>query len=239
MTHLPCVEIAPEGPARAAVIWLHGLGADGHDFVPIVPYLGLDPALGIRFVFPHAPQIPVSINMGMVMPAWYDIRDLDLGNRHDEEGILESNEAIRRLVARERERGIPAERIVLAGFSQGGAIALHLGLRYEERLAGILALSTYMVRAETLETERSEANQGLPIFQAHGLLDPMVAYARGEEARDRLRALGYDVRWREYSIQHEVSPEEIQDVGTWLGEVLAVEPGESPRETGNPKPGPA
>ena len=119
MTHLPCVEIAPEGPARAAVIWLHGLGADGHDFEPIVPYLGLDPRLGVRFIFPHAPPIPVSINMGMVMPAWYDIRDMDLGHRHDEEGILRSTEEIRRLLARERERGIPAGRIVLAGFSQG------------------------------------------------------------------------------------------------------------------------
>jgi phospholipase/carboxylesterase len=214
---LPCVELEPEsGVARASVIWLHGLGADGHDFEPIVPELRLDPALGVRFVFPHAPRIPVTLNAGMVMPAWYDITESDLRRRNDEEGVLRSHEQVRLLVEREIDRGVPTERIVLAGFSQGGAIALHLGLRFDRPLAGILALSTYLVRGDTLESEAHGANRATPIFQAHGAHDPMVPIDRALEARDRLKELGYELFWQRYPMQHEVCWDELQAVGGWL-----------------------
>jgi phospholipase/carboxylesterase len=221
---LPCVEIEPAGAARASVIWLHGLGADGHDFEPIVPELGLGADLGVRFVFPHAPAIPVTINGGMVMPAWYDITELDLGRRHDERGILRSAEAVERLIERERERGVPAGRTVLAGFSQGGAVALHVALRHPERLLGAVALSTYVVLAERLEAERSPANRGLPVFQAHGLFDPMVSIERGAAARDRLLELGHPVEWHAYPMQHQVSWEEIRDLSAWLRARLEAAP---------------
>ena len=220
---LNCVEVAPEGPASAAVIWMHGLGADGHDFEPIVPRLGLDD-LALRFAFPHASAIPVTLNGGMVMPAWYDITEIDLKRSHDEVGIRRSAAQIEALVARERERGIPADRIVLAGFSQGGAMALSVGLRHTESLAGILAMSTYLVCDEALPGERSEANAETPIFQAHGTLDPMVPYTRGVAARDRLIELGYAVEWRDYPMEHQVCPEEIQDVATWMRSSLKKSP---------------
>jgi len=213
---LPCVEIEPAAEARHSVVWLHGLGADGHDFEPIVPYLGVDDALAVRFVFPHAPRIPVTINLGLIMPAWYDITEMDLRRRHDEAGVRRSAERVRALIHREHARGVPSERIVLAGFSQGGAIALHVGLRFEERLAGILALSTYLVCQQGLEAERSEANLDVPIFQAHGELDPMVPLSRGREAHERLLELGYHAEWKTYPMQHEVHPLEIRDVGAWL-----------------------
>ncbi len=213
---LDCVEIEPRGPARHAVVWLHGLGADGHDFEPIVPYLEIPQEAAVRFVFPHAPRIPVTINLGMVMPAWYDITEMDLRRRHDEAGIARSADQVRALLARENERGVPDERIVLAGFSQGGAIALHAGLRHPRRLAGILALSTYLVGDETLEAERSAVNADVPLFQAHGQFDPMVPIDRGEAARDRLTALGYAIDWHVYAMQHEVHPDEVRDVGAWL-----------------------
>ena len=213
---LPCVEVEPEGPTRAAVIWLHGLGADGHDFEPIVPYLGLDPAQGVRFVFPHAPRRAVTINMGMVMPAWYDIKGTEFQREEDEAGILQSAEQVQALIDREVERGVPHERIVIAGFSQGGAIALHVALRQEERLAGVLALSTYLVLADRLEGEATAANRSAPIFQAHGNLDPLVDIGRGESARARLQELGYAVEWKSYPMGHEVCPDEISDVGRWL-----------------------
>jgi len=203
------------------VIWLHGLGADGHDFEPIVPGLGLDKALGVRFVFPHAPRRPVSINMGMRMPAWYDIREVDLRREPDKKGMHESAAQIRDLIARENKRGVPTPKVVLAGFSQGGAVALHVALRYPERLAGVLALSTYLAGEESLEVEASAANRETPIFQAHGDLDPMVPVERGQEARDRLRALGYAVHWKTYPMEHQVCPEEIEDVGRWLAERLS------------------
>ena len=218
---LQCVEVPATEPARATVIWLHGLGADGYDFPPIVPELGLDPALGVRFVFPHAPQIPVTINGGFVMRAWYDIFEMDLQRRHDEGGIRASAEHLTRLIQRENDNGIPAERIVVAGFSQGGAIALHTGLRHPEKLAGILALSTYLVLPDELENERSEANAATPIFQAHGTMDPMVPCERGAQGRDRLRALGYDVDWHEYPMMHQVCGEEIAAAGAWLSERLS------------------
>ena len=221
---LPCVEVEPQGTAERAVIWLHGLGADGHDFPPILPHLGLDPALAVRFVFPHAPSIPVTINGGFVMPAWYDIRAVDLRREADTDGILRSAEQVRALIAREVERGVPPERILLAGFSQGGAMALHVALRFEQRLAGVLALSTYLVLPESLPTELSSANREIPIFQAHGQLDPLVPMERGASARDTLVEMGYRVDWHEYPMQHEVCMEEIQDVGSWLGTTLRSTP---------------
>ena len=217
---LPCVEIEARRPAACSVIWLHGLGADGHDFVPIVPELQIPDELAVRFVFPHAPSMPVTLNAGMVMPAWYDITGLDVGTRHDEAGIRRSAAQIRALVAREQERDIPAERIVLAGFSQGGAIALFVALRHEERLAGVLALSTYLVAEESLDRERSAANQATPILQCHGTADPIVPFARGEAARDALRAREYAVDFRSYPMQHQVCWQEIRDVGQFLRSVL-------------------
>ncbi len=216
---LPAVELEPScgaESARHSVLWLHGLGADGHDFEPIVPELGIPDEAAVRFVFPHAPSQPVSINMGMVMPAWYDIVSVDLGRKHDEAGIERSALALRALIRRENERGVPSERIILAGFSQGGAIALHTGLRFEEPLLGIVALSTYLVCEERLAEERSAANAGVPIFQAHGTLDPMVVPERGVAARERLRALGYGVDWHEYPMQHQVCVEEIQELSKWF-----------------------
>jgi len=216
MDFLPAVEVEPEGNAQRAVIWLHGLGANGHDFPPIVPELGLDDELAIRWVFPHAPAIPVTINGGMVMPAWYDIETLDFRARHDEAGIKRSAQHLTNLVARENERGIPSERILLAGFSQGGAIAQHTALRHPERLAGVIGLSTFLPLHEELARERSPANQATPIFLAHGTLDPMVDYASGVLSRERLRALGYQVEWREYPMLHQVCLEEIRDLGEWI-----------------------
>ena len=218
---LDCVEIEPQTPARSAVIWLHGLGADGHDFEPIVPHLGLDAAHAVRFVFPHASKRPVTINGGFVMPAWYDIRELSLSRDVDERGVLESAQQVLALIARENERGIAPRRIVLAGFSQGGAMALHVGLRYPERLAGIVALSTYLVCDEDLEDERSESNRDIPIFQGHGSMDPMVRPEAGQLALDRLQSLGYSVVFRAYPMGHEVHPQEILDVGNALNGMLA------------------
>jgi phospholipase/carboxylesterase len=220
-TPLPSVEIEPDSTARAAVIWMHGLGANGHDFESVLPWLGLRAGHGVRFVFPHAPQIPVTLNAGMVMPAWYDIAENDLSRRHDRDGILRSREAVRTLVQREVERGIDSTRIVLAGFSQGGAVALDTGLRHGDRLAGILALSTYLVLENEIEAERDPVNAETPILQVHGSLDPMVPVERGQSARDQLRGLGYAVQWQEYPMQHEVCPEELGLIGKWLGEVLA------------------
>ncbi|HVS18579.1 MAG TPA: alpha/beta fold hydrolase [Planctomycetota bacterium] len=219
---LPAVEIEPQGPARHAVIWLHGLGADGNDFPPIVAEMRLDPALGMRWVFPHAPAIPVTINGGMVMPAWYDIRTADFHRRHDEDGIRRSAAHLERLIAREIERGVPSERIVLAGFSQGGAVALHTALRHPRRLAGVVALSTYLVLGETLEAERAPVNHDVPIFQAHGTLDPMVAHERGQDCRRRLEALGYAVEWHEYPMMHQVCLEEIKALAEWFGRVCGA-----------------
>jgi phospholipase/carboxylesterase len=213
---LPCVEVEPEGPVRGSVIWLHGLGAGGHDFEPIVPYLGLDPSLGVRFVFPHAPRRAVTINMGMIMPAWYDIRGVEFRRDEDEKGIRDSAAQVRALVARENERGVPCERIVMAGFSQGGAIALHVALRHPEPFAGVLALSTYLVLDPTLDDEADPANRKVPVFQAHGTFDPLVGIERGEAARERLEVLGYGVEWHTYPMDHEVCPDEIRDVGAWL-----------------------
>jgi len=217
---LPCVEIETGRPVRRAVIWLHGLGADGHDFEPIVPYLGLDDQ-GVRFVFPHAPRRPVTINTGLIMRAWYDIRGLDVGSDPDVKAIRESAVQVAALVDRERERGIGSAEIVLAGFSQGGVIALHVALRYPETLAGAVALSSYLPDDPLLAAEKSAANERLPIFQAHGLYDQVIPLALAEGARDRLQALGHPVSWKTYPMQHEVHPDEISDLGAWLRERLA------------------
>ena len=218
-TLLPCIEQEPPGAATAAVIWLHGLGADGHDFAPIVPQLGLPPGHGVRFVFPHAPRIPVTLNGGFVMPAWYDIKSLDRAG-HDEAGIRRSAAEIAKLVARENARGIPPSRIGLAGFSQGGAIALFTGLRHPQRLAGIMALSTFLVAPEAIAAELAPANRDVPIFQAHGTLDPMVPNALGTFTREWLTQRGWTVESHDYPMAHQVCLEEIQAVGAWLRGVL-------------------
>jgi phospholipase/carboxylesterase len=220
---LETVEIETAAAPDAAVIWLHGLGADGHDFEPVVPELRLPPALGVRFVFPHAPIRPVTLNMGMRMRAWYDVYQLG-GGREDGEGIRASQELAEALIARERERGIAARRIVLAGFSQGGAIALHAGLRHGERLAGILALSTWLPLAETLEAEAGPANRDVPVFMAHGLFDEVIPIARAQQSRARLEQAGYGVAWHEYSMPHSVCGEEIAEIAGWLLSCLAPSP---------------
>ncbi len=204
------------------MIWLHGLGADGHDFAPIVPELGLPENHGVRFVFPHAPRIPVTLNGGLVMPAWYDITSLDLRGQ-DEAGIRKSGGEVERLLRREIERGLPAEKIVLAGFSQGGAIALFSGLRYPQRLAGIMALSTYLVAPEAVEPELSPANRDIPIFQAHGTHDPMVPHRLSTITRDWLEERGWRVESHDYPMAHQVCLEEIQAIGAWLRRVLALD----------------
>jgi phospholipase/carboxylesterase len=210
------VTLAPAAPAAASVIWLHGLGADGHDFVPIVPELKLPPTLAVRFVFPHAPVRPVTLNNGMHMRAWYDLKSLTAEGRADEAGIRESAARLGEYVARERAAGVPSTRIVVAGFSQGGAVALHAALRHPEPLGGILALSTYLALAASLKEERSEANRNTPILMCHGLYDPVLSYAFGVMGRDALRAQGYAVEWKEYPMQHQVCLPEIQDVSQWL-----------------------
>lgn len=216
---LPSVEIGPERePAAGSVVWLHGLGADGHDFEPIVPMLG-QPRL--RFVFPHAPAIPVTINGGIVMPAWYDIRTLDRSpDRESEADIRRSTEQIEALLQREKDRGVPSDRIVLAGFSQGAAMTLHAGLRHAEPLAGLLVLSGYRVLPGCFEAERSEANRGTPLLMCHGTHDPLLPIELGHEARDFLREHmpTAEIRWHEYPIQHEVSVPEIEVVAAWLRE---------------------
>src|SRR6266513_1905869 len=205
----------------ASIIWLHGLGADGNDFAPIVPELRL-PKTAIRFVFPHAPVRPVTINGGMRMRAWYDIAD-GANRREDERGVRASQASIETLIGRERERGTKPERLVLAGFSQGGAIALHTGLRHPERIAGVMALSTYVPLGEKLSAEASTANRDVPIFMAHGSYDPIIPLARAEQSRKLLESLGYPVQWREYGMPHSVCPEELADIGAWL--VKALGPG--------------
>lgn len=214
------LEIMTGGEPSRSVIWLHGLGADGHDFAPIVPELGLPPALGIRFVFPHAPMMPVTINGGLVMPAWYDVRSLDLGEHEDEQGIRAAQRRLEALIRREIARGIEPSRIVLAGFSQGGAIALHTALRYPTRLAGVLALSTYLALPDFLDAEASSAATALPIFMAHGLVDGVIPVAQARASCELLRQRGYTVEWHEYPMAHSVCAQEIADIGTWLAGVL-------------------
>ncbi|MES2534632.1 MAG: alpha/beta hydrolase [Pseudomonadota bacterium] len=213
------IETAPN-PA-ASVIWMHGLGADGSDFVPIVRELDLGGCPPIRFIFPHAPTMPVTVNGGYIMRAWYDILGPDLVRREDEKGLRASQAAIEQLIAQEKSRGIAADRIVLAGFSQGCAMALQTGLRHPEKLAGLLCLSGYVPIYATVETERHSKNHDTPIFMAHGRNDPVIPINRAEQSRDLLQALGHPVEWHEYTMQHAVCPQEIDDIGAWFRRVLA------------------
>ena len=216
---LPSIELDTAPNPTASVIWLHGLGADGNDFVPIVPELRLSQSLRVRFVFPHAPVRAVTINNGMRMRAWYDIAAADLNSRADLIGVRESQAQLEALIERETARGMPSERIVLAGFSQGGAIALYTGLRHAERLAGIMALSTYLIAPDKLATEAIAANRGVPIFMAHGTADPVVRLQWGEASKRMLEAAGYPIEWHTYRMEHSVCLEEVQAIGAWLTKV--------------------
>lgn len=220
-TTLECIEIETGSNPQRAVIWLHGLGADGNDFAPIVSELGLQDFPAIRFIFPHAPIQPVTVNNGMAMRAWYDIYTPDLVRREDESGIRKSEGAVRALIARENVRGIPTERIVLAGFSQGCAMTLHTGLRLDETLAGMVCLSGYLPLQDRTEGERQTANHQTPIFMAHGTMDPVVAIERGQASRDQLVRLGHPVSWKTYPMPHSVCMDEITDVAAFLKHVLA------------------
>ena len=218
---LETIEIETAPDPRASIIVLHGLGADGNDFVPFAQELRLGSIGPVRFVFPHAPTRPVTLNGGYVMRAWYDILGTDLVKREDETGLRESQAQIEALIAVERSRGVAAARIVIAGFSQGCAMTLMTGLRHSERLAGLVGMSGYLPLADKTAAERSAANTGAPIFLAHGRSDPMIPLARATASRDALLALGYPVQWHEYPMQHSVCAQEIADLNRWLLRVLA------------------
>lgn len=217
---LETIEVGATEGATHSVIWLHGLGADGNDFVPIVPELMLPPELAVRFVFPHAPQRPITLNAGMRMRAWFDITSLERGADEDLQGIATSQAQTEALIQCEKDRDIAADKIVLAGFSQGGAIALHTGLRHDETLAGIMALSTWLPLRDSLAAEAAGQNKRTPLFMAHGSFDPMVPCHYGEESRDFLKEAGYAVDWHAYPMQHQVCLEQIADIGRWLQTVL-------------------
>jgi phospholipase/carboxylesterase len=217
---LPAVEIDPDGQPLASVIWLHGLGADGHDFEPIVPALGLPRDARVRFVFPHAPMRPVTINGGYVMRAWYDIKNLNLERMVEEEDLEISRQQLEAWIRHEEASGVPAERIAVAGFSQGGAIALYGGLQFERRLAGIVALSCYHPLPHLIGERGSKANAGIPLFMAHGTYDPIVPLPLAEATVATLRERGYEPEWHTYPMPHGVSPEEIGDIGRFLSDRL-------------------
>jgi phospholipase/carboxylesterase len=221
---LETVDIETAASPDAAIIWLHGLGADGHDFVPIVPQLVRRGERAWRFVFPHAPPRPVTLNGGMRMRAWYDIVSLDRKGAEDEAGFRESERAVRELIAREAARGIPAHRIVVAGFSQGGAVSLYVVPRYPERLAGVMALSAYLPVAARLAAERLAANDATPVFMAHGLADPVLPFALGAASRDELKALGFPVEWHQYPMAHSLCEAEVVDIRSFLLRVLPAQP---------------
>ena len=206
---------------KATVIWLHGLGDSGNGFAPIVPAFQLPPELGIKFIFPHAPVRPVTINNGMQMRAWYDIKSMDFGSRADIDGVLESVESVKALLDAEIESGIPAHKIILAGFSQGGVITYHLGARYQHTLGGMICLSTYMAEPLLLTNEKTEAALATPIFAAHGTHDDVVPVSMGEAAYQSALQNGFDASWRTYSMQHNVHPDEIKDISAWLQARLA------------------
>ena len=229
---LDAVEINPAQKPQAALVWLHGLGADGHDFESLIPELHLVDELGVRVVLPHAPRRPVTINGGMHMRAWYDVLSPDFGNDEDRRGIDQSEQLLLALIDREMANGIPAERIVLAGFSQGGAMALHTGLRYPRPFAGILALSCYLPMAGSLAGERSEASRAVPIMMAHGEFDPLIPLALAQHSRDRLQQLGYTVAWHTYPMPHAVYPQEIRDLRDWLTNRFAHAVGQSQTPSG-------
>ncbi|MDH3354038.1 MAG: alpha/beta hydrolase [Chromatiales bacterium] len=215
MSLLPALVIDPEEQASASIIWLHGLGADGHDFEPLVPQLA-HKRHSIRFIFPHAPQRAVTINNGMVMPAWYDITKTDLSQGEDAPGIQASEQLIIEWIEHEIDAGITPERIILAGFSQGGAVVLQTGLRYPKKLGGIIALSTYLPLADSLEHENSHADNNLPIFMAHGQYDQVIPINGGERSATKIKATGYRVDWHDYPMEHSVSNQEIDDIARWI-----------------------
>lgn len=218
---LPCIEIETAPNPTASVIWLHGLGADGNDFVPIVPELALPQSMPTRFVFPHAPIRSVTINSGMRMRAWYDIAAADLNSRADLVGVRQSRSQLEELIEREGARGMRSERIVVAGFSQGGAVALYTGLRHEDRLAGIMALSTYLIAPDRLGAESAAAGRAVPIFMAHGTADPVVRFEWGERSKRMLEEASYSVEWHSYRMEHSLCLEEVHAIGAWLKRVLS------------------
>jgi len=220
-TRLPSIISNPNTPIRCTVIWLHGLGASGNDFAPIVPELGLQDELGIRFVFPHAPMTAVTINGGAVMPAWYDIIEMDLMKRADSSGIIASSKTITDMINDEIATGIDPSKIVIAGFSQGGVIAFDAGIRFPETLAGIMALSTYIPMRDTLPNAEQSGNGATPIFYGHGDHDPVIPIEQAEASKQFLEESGYSVNWNTYPMEHSVSPKEIQDIKHWLASVLA------------------
>ena len=214
------IETAPN--PTVAIIWMHGLGADGNDFVPLVRELDLAGLPGIRFVFPHSETMPVTVNNGYVMRSWYDIVHSDLGRREDEAGLRKSQAQIEALIAREKARGIPARRIILAGVSQGCAMTLQTGLRHPETLAGMLCLSGYLPIAPTVAAERTEASLATPIFMGHGTADPVVPMARAMQSRELLQTLGYTIEWHDYPMQHSLCQQEVDDISAWLKKVIAA-----------------
>lgn len=220
MEILPTLEkhYLPDRDVKASVIWLHGLGADGNDFAPIVPQLNLSLDFGVRFIFPHAPAIPVTINSGYVMPAWYDIKQVDVDRHVDNEQLQESASRIHDLIDREIERGIQSTRIIVAGFSQGGAVSFEAALSYEQPLAGIMALSTYFATVDTIKINAIQ--QSIPILICHGEHDPVVSESLGKRSRASLEKLGFDPEYHSYPIEHSVCPQEIEDVGNWISRVL-------------------
>lgn len=220
-SNLETICIEPRFQARCSIIWLHGLGADGNDFVPIVPELGLPDEMAVRFIFPHAPVRPVTLNGGMPMRAWFDIRGLDADSRQDIEGLEAARAEIEALIENENAQGIPAENIVLAGFSQGGALALYSGLLHARSLAGIMGLSTWLGEAERVLGQAAEANRHTPVFMAHGEHDPMVPLEYARMSQGALVGAGYRVEWHTYPMGHEVCLEQIRDIGHWLATVLA------------------
>ena len=220
MHTLPHLTIETNQSPQASVIWLHGLGADGHDFESIVPQLGLPKELSVRFIFPHAPSIPVSLNGGYIMPAWYDIKQNDLGIEHDRDGIVQSAQSIQMLIEQEQMSGIPAHRIILAGFSQGAAMALHTGLRQSQRLAGIMALSGYLLLPTETASWHAKSKE-TPVFMAHGVHDPVVTYALGESSYQKLKDQNYAVQWHSYPMEHSICLEEIKHIGKWIIQQLS------------------
>ncbi|MGI1998251.1 alpha/beta hydrolase [Shewanella frigidimarina] len=214
------IVIEPQSPATSCVIWLHGLGDSGAGFAPVVPVLGLNSQHSIRFIFPHAPEQAVTINGGFVMRSWYDIKSMDLHDRADIQGVMASEQAIRKLIVDQINSGIPAEKIVLAGFSQGGVMSLFTGLRFEQKLAGIMALSCYLAGGETLPEQLADANMHTPIFQNHGEQDDVVPMFAGKMAHDALIVAGYQSVWKTYPMAHSVLPNQLIDIGQWLQQVL-------------------